>query len=949
MSRWLFHVRFGFVAAALCFPGCGRQALATAKDARAVCFEMADDGRSFRVTAPGLTDFQAGWSAAIERDGQQMVLSSSEGRVSPGAVTTNHFPEAGIDLLFRLESAPGNVGVLAQAGIRNTGQGPVNLVALTPVAAEFRTPDNPAEWLVTGVHPLTPVMTSLDVLRGPIRVHEYGGLYRRDGAGFLFGPAGEPTAYINAQFAPARDGRTELWLWAEMSHVRVDPGETRWGQQVALVMEKPQAALAHWAGWVVESHGARTEKGSLSGWNNWNFLQKEDPGQEVVAVTEAVRASGGRLRPDVVQVDAFEDPFRDAVLRAPWVPDCAHRVAVVGARFGMFLAFDPSRGPAGFTDRASSAVRQGATYLKAHFPMAHVRRDAKRTMFEVYRDDYMALRGAVGMDTYLLHCDYRPNRAVLGLADASRVGGDAMRHNLRSVMNDALRSYPLSRRWFAVDCDTYFIGTDIGNISGVTGGWPVVRTWLSMVGLSCGAAITSDPWYWESFKPYWRNVEVMTPPAAEQTEVLDLCTGREWPRLVGHVRRDWGDATVALLWNPGDKEQSIVLDFAQAGMDPNRRYAVWSFWDNLYLGVTKGKWTANQLAPSASQHLVFTDLERTPHRPVVIGSNLHIYCGAAELEHIDSRRGGLIIQLTDAGAREGDLFVYSRWMPILKAATGCTVSGVFSAGENVWRINVRDRQSGQSQRMELGLVLPVTHQVWFWLLIAWALAGLLFGGWRYVIGLRLQRAQVLVEERARIARDLHDEIGANLSHMSILSTLAAKPTTDAAVSRQHNLEVAGVARQTIRAFDEILWSINPKNDTLQSLSHYICRSAEEILTSAQATMQFTLDESFPDKAVPPRHRHGVLLAVKEALHNILKHAGASRVQVHCTMEGGAFVVRVADDGRGFDLQTVRADAGGRQGHGLENMRQRLTELGGACHLESQTGRGTSITFRLPLN
>ena len=87
-------------------------------------------------------------------------------------------------------------------------------------------------------------------------------------------------------------------------------------------------------------------------------------------------------------------------------------------------------------------------------------------------------------------------------------------------MTDALRSYQLNGRWFAVDNDSYYMGTDIANVSEIAGGWPVVRTWMSMVGLSCGAALTADPWHWESFRSHWRNVEVMTPPARERTAGL---------------------------------------------------------------------------------------------------------------------------------------------------------------------------------------------------------------------------------------------------------------------------------------------------------------------------------------------------------------------------------------------------------------------------------------------
>ena len=152
--------------------------------------------------------------------------------------------------------------------------------------------------------------------------------------------------------------------------------------------------------------------------------------------------------------------------------------------------------------------------------------------------------------------------------DAARTGSTATRKNVVPVINEVLRSYFLNGRWFAIDNDHFYLGTDIANVSEIVGGWPVVRTWMSMAGLSCGAAFTSDPLNLESVKPFWRNPEVMTPPAREQTEVLDLGTAWKWPRLVGQVRREWGDATVALLWNPDYKENTVKLDFQQAGVAP---------------------------------------------------------------------------------------------------------------------------------------------------------------------------------------------------------------------------------------------------------------------------------------------------------------------------------------------------------------------------------------------
>ena len=690
--------RSGRLAVLLFAAGCGWAAVAAAHGHGAVNAALDADGRTFTVTAPGVIVFRAGWSATIERGGQQRVLSSVEGGREG---TTIRFRDAGVELLSRFEQVDGAPGVMAQAGIRNAGAEAVKLVSVTPVALEGRVAGSSAEWLVTALDKsveAAPPVVGLGDIRGPLNVHECGGLYRRDGAGLFFGPVGDPIAYVDARIAHGGDGNVTFRFSADMSGVRVDPGETRWGQQVVLLMEPPRVALARWAEWVAKTHGARTDKGALSGWNTWYFPGRDVSGKDVLAVVETVLKSSERLRPGVIQIDGgYEDPAGKAETNAGFPEGLAfyaRRIAATGARPGLRVGFSdknvkvPPADPAAWTalgQRARQAVQSGFTYLKIDSASLSVpaASEPRRTSFEAMRAGFADLRKAAGDETYLLYGGYQPDRATVGAVDASRTSASGGRNKVRNCINDVLRSYPLAGRWFAVDNDTYYMEP--------SGAWPLARTWMSMVGLSCGAAITTDPWHRDSFKPYWRSVEVMTPPARERTEVLDLCTSRHWPKLAGRVTRDWGEWTVALLWNPGAAEQPIRLHFAEAGLDPERRYAVWSFWDNRFLGVAKGSWTTPDLAPSTSQHLCFTDLDREPDRPVLIGSSLHIYCGAAEIKRVNSLRGAMEIDLTDAGAREGDLFVYSRFPPFLKVATGCTVKTVEGAGENVWRIGLQDR------------------------------------------------------------------------------------------------------------------------------------------------------------------------------------------------------------------------------------------------------------------
>jgi len=736
-----------------------------------------------------------------------------------------------------------------------------------------------------------------------------------------------------------------------MSDVLVDPGETRWGQQVVFLMEPPRAALPRWSEWVAKTHGARTSQGALSGWGSWYFMGSEVTGKDVLEVAETAAESGGRLRPDVIQIDAgYQYPGGQEQIAAGF-PDgmasYARRIAATGARPGLFVKVGDltlTTARAESVRSVRDAVSQGYSYLKLVRAPPMAVRGQKRTAFELERDFCAAIRQAAGEDTYLLFWGYSPDRAVVCAADAQRTGRDARRKTVRFAITDALCNFHLQGRWFTVDNDAYYMGTDVRNVSEITGGWPLVRTWLSMTGLSCGAANTSDPWHWDSFKPYWRNVEVLTPPARERTEVLDLCTSEECPRLAGHVVRDWGAWTVALLWNPGENERQITLDFNTAGLNPEHRYAVWSFWDNRYLGVAKGSWTTTALGPSASQHLRFTDLRQTRDRPAVIGSNLHIYCGAAEIRRVVSRRDTLKIELTDAGAREGDLFVYSRSPLLLKEASGCSVINVVGAGENVWRIGLADRKTGAPQHITVSVLLPVTQQVWFWMLISVAVASMLFAAWRYVFSLRLQREHALAQERSRIAQDLHDNLGADLTQMALLGELALRNLNRPESARCHLEKLFASAHAAARQLDTAVWAVNPAHDTLESVVQHLCKFAQEFLTLAGIRCRLAVPDELPPVALSSPVRHDLFLAVKEVLHNVVQHAAATLVTLRILIREQELVVEIEDNGKGLPGRKHQPEQ-----DGLDNIQARMAKVGGRCEYESGSdGQGTLARMRIPI-
>jgi signal transduction histidine kinase len=950
------------------------------------------DGRSFNFNMQGVMDFRGSFSATIVSAGQPRELLSAMGQsalpagqtqtlqsavgifVAPvehsseetpcgrASVTevTLRFEQEHLDLLFRFSQVQGVPGFQAQAGVRNRGAEPVRILSVTPVALEGRVKGKPPNWLVTLLDTSikdAPAVIALSELAQPVSVFEYGGFYSApDGNGFLFGPVGTPKAYVQASIAHKGDGKVAFAFTAEMSGVQVAPGETRWGQQVALFAEAPRKALVHWTDWVAKTHKARTEKGALAGWNSYSFHGAKISGQDVLADVETVLQNPDRFRPMVMEIDTGYETVTDKTGAnkkfLEGLPFYAQRIAATGARPGLLLNF---MGPPGFettAGRVREMVEGGFTYLKINRTFLTLKEEAvpRKTTFEAFREGFTTLREAAGAGTYLLYNESRPNRATVGLMDANRTGVGSARNSVRNAMTDVLRSYHLNNRWFAVDNDAYFMGTDIANVSEIAGGWPLVRTWMSMVGLSCGAALTSDPWHWESFRPYWRNVEVMTPPAREETVVLDLCTAHNWPRLLGHVKRAWGDQTVALLWSPGTTERNVTLDFARAGMNPKHRYAVWSFWDNRYLGVARGSWTTPALGPSASQHLCFTDLDQSPDKPVLIGSGLHIYCGAAEIKRVSCPRGAMEIELTDAGAREGDLFVYSRRQPVWKGAEGCTVSEIASAGENVWRIHLVDRQSGVAQRVVLEILLPVTRQIWFWALCGILIASLLFAVWRYLAYARLREQHALEQERSRIARDIHDGLGVSLTQIAMRCEVMGVEQELSGKLRTQIDEISRSAHVLTRAADEIVWAVTPANDTAEKFVSFVGHLVESSLNAAGLSCRLDLPDEVLELPMSATVRYHLLLILKEALNNAIRHAAARTVTFSLALEGRDMTITVTDDGCGFKTDNPFKPLAERVlgGNGLPNMRKRMAEINGTLEITSAPGYGTTLTLRMKL-
>jgi signal transduction histidine kinase len=240
---------------------------------------------------------------------------------------------------------------------------------------------------------------------------------------------------------------------------------------------------------------------------------------------------------------------------------------------------------------------------------------------------------------------------------------------------------------------------------------------------------------------------------------------------------------------------------------------------------------------------------------------------------------------------------------------------------------------------------------WFRVLAPLAAAGLLGGGVLLVLRRRhrrqiqhLQLQRATERERARIAQDLHDDLGAGLTQISLNTAMAQNPSVPPALAGTLLDEIDQRSRTLVIALDEIVWAVNPKNDTTPSLARYFCQFAQNFLRSGNIACRLVVAPDLADAPVGSTQRHQLFLAFKEALHNALRHSGATELQLEITADTRSLTVTLADNGRGFSPGPVPEEGA----DGLDNMRARLERLGGTCQVTSAPGRGTTVVFRLPL-
>ncbi len=212
---------------------------------------------------------------------------------------------------------------------------------------------------------------------------------------------------------------------------------------------------------------------------------------------------------------------------------------------------------------------------------------------------------------------------------------------------------------------------------------------------------------------------------------------------------------------------------------------------------------------------------------------------------------------------------------------------------------------------------------------------------RHVV--ELEHRNELSAERARIARDMHDAVGSQLTQLTVMHEIVAEELGLNPEARTKLRQLTDSARACVAALDAVVWAVNPGNDTLANLAGYLTETAREYLTALGIACRQDVPHDWPRRKVPSQTRHQLYLTFREALNNVVKHAQATEVTLTLRHERNSFTASMADNGIGMP-----ADSGGPEKDGLCNMRTRLSAVGGSCSIRPRPGGGTVVEMQIPL-
>jgi signal transduction histidine kinase/ligand-binding sensor domain-containing protein len=266
-------------------------------------------------------------------------------------------------------------------------------------------------------------------------------------------------------------------------------------------------------------------------------------------------------------------------------------------------------------------------------------------------------------------------------------------------------------------------------------------------------------------------------------------------------------------------------------------------------------------------------------------------------------------------------------------------------------VNADGAPSEQPAVVSFTVLRPVWQRWWFLLLGAIAASAAIYALYRY----RVKQIIYLERVRTRIATDLHDDIGSSLSKIAILSEVVRqKSSANGAEQRNGTNEpleiIANTSREMVDSMSDIVWAIDPERDHLSDLIQRMRRFTEELLDTQDIGYQFIVPEGLKDIALGADFRREIYLIFKETINNLAKHSGATETEITVRLENEALIIEVKDNGRGFEVvQKSNGKQNGFGGNGLRNMKKRAKKCGGDFRVDSETGGGTRVVLKIPVN
>ena len=234
---------------------------------------------------------------------------------------------------------------------------------------------------------------------------------------------------------------------------------------------------------------------------------------------------------------------------------------------------------------------------------------------------------------------------------------------------------------------------------------------------------------------------------------------------------------------------------------------------------------------------------------------------------------------------------------------------------------------------------PFWQRGWFLGLAALSISGAVAAAYRA----RVARLLELERVRTRIATDLHDDVGASLSQIAVLSQYASRQASRGGDEARGSLaRITELSGSVVDAMSDVVWSINPARDRMSDLVHRMRRFANDLFSETDVDLDLDLPADDADEPLSPEVRRQIFLVFKEALHNAARHARASAIRVSFRRERDELLLVVADDGKGIAPQASPAS-----GLGLANMRRRAAGIGGTLEVGAPAGGGTEVRLRIP--